>query len=220
MTSKYLGRMLCVFAFSGQVALASESVRVLSMGALHSAVCENSQAALTPWSLRQLYDCSTRALFIPYQLWTGAPWDGNRDAPCMHSADTLFNVNGRSTTTIQGPREWTNPVTGEKEIIWIRDKVSGRKTQYFTCHEKGVGRVHDSRWNSAWGTGRCKFPAGYGWRISERRYCVDTSIEIVAIEMNGETELTSMEFKWWYGENFDHIYKYAPEKGMLNAWKQ
>ena len=212
--------MLWVLALLGQLAVASEPVRVGSMDALHEAVCGTGRGASTPWSLHQLYDCSTRTLFIPYQLWTGVPWDGRRDTPCMHSADTLFNVNGRSPTTIQGPKEWTNPVTGHKEAIWVREKVSGRKTQYFSCHEKGIGRVHDSRWNSVWKTGRCKFPGGYGWRIAERRYCVDTSIEIVAIEMNAEAELTSLVFKWWYGEILDHVYKYAPERGMLNAWKQ
>ena len=190
------------------------------MDALHEAVCETKQDVTTPWSLGQLYDCSTRTLFIPYQLWTGAPWDGNRDAPCMHFADTLFNGNGVSATTIQGPREWNNPTTGEKEDMWIRNKVSGRKTQYFTCHEKGIGRVHDSRWKRAKRSGRCKFPAGYGWRLSERRYCVGTSIAIVAIEIDGQSELQSLQFKWWYGEKLDHVYKYAPEKGMLNAWKQ
>jgi len=220
MTSKHLVGIVCAFVLSGEVASAADSVRILNMGSLHEAVCETSQVASTPWSLRQLYDCSTRVLFIPYQLWTGAPWDGNRDAPCMHPVDTRFNVNGVSATTIKGPREWTNPATGRKEVIWVRDKAAGRKTQYFTCHEKGIGRVHDSRWIGAWSSGRCKFPAGYGWRISERRYCVDTSIEIVAIEMSEETDLASMEFKWWYGEKFDHVYKYAPEKGMLNAWKQ
>ena len=62
--------------------------------------------------------------------------------------------------------------------------------------------------------------AGYGWRLSERRYCVDASIEIVAIEMSGDAELRNLEFKWWYDETLDHVYTYAPEKGMLNAWKQ
>ncbi len=220
MTSKLFVLVLCMFTFSGQMALASESARIQSMGALHDIACEKDQTTLTPWSLAQLYDCSTRVLFIPYQLWTGAPWDGNRDAPCMHSADTRFTVNEFSDTTIQGPSTWMNRVTGVTDSVWVRTKVSGTKVQYFTCHEKGIGRVHDNRWNVTWAPGRCKFPAGYGWRLSERRYCVDTSIEILAIEKNDKRELTSIEFKWWYDENFDHIYKYVPNYGMLNAWKQ
>ena len=40
MTSKYLGRMLWVFVLLGQAVMASEPVRVLSMDALHEAVCE------------------------------------------------------------------------------------------------------------------------------------------------------------------------------------
>ena len=103
--------------------------------ALHELACTEPKKGGAPWNVANLYDCETKQLFIPYQLWTGVKWDGNKDAPCMHKADTLFHVNGRSATTIKGPREW------KSRQIWAREKVNGSKTQYFECHDKGIGRV-------------------------------------------------------------------------------
>ncbi len=27
-------------------------------------------------------------------------------------------------------------------------------------------------------------------------------------------------FKWWAGDTLDHVYRYAPNYGMTNAWDQ
>ena len=63
------------------------------------------------WHAEQRSGCNTRALHIPYQLWTGASWDGGKEGLCMHAADSRFNVNGTSPTRIKGPLEWANPRT-------------------------------------------------------------------------------------------------------------
>ena len=51
----------------------------------------------------------------------------------MHRANSFFNVNNDSLTTIKGPKKWENPKTRSEETIWIRDKANGSKTQYFVC---------------------------------------------------------------------------------------
>jgi len=63
----------------------------------------------------------------------------------MHKANTRFTVNDDSTTTIKGPVDWTHPKTGKRHRIWSREKVNGPKVQYFSCHEKGIGRLYDNR---------------------------------------------------------------------------
>lgn len=187
---------------------------------LHAIACSEHKQSGSKWNIHELYDCTTRELFIPYQLWTGVSWDGDKGAPCMHLGDSRFSVNGKSATTITGPRIWRNPVTGKPESYWSREKVNGSKTQYFTCHERGIGRVYDSRGERHFRPGRCKFPAGYGWELGTRRYCRHTSIEIVVISLDEANNLESLSFKWWYRDKLDYIYRYRPNQGMTDAWRQ
>ena len=190
---------------------------------LHRLACSQPKKSDSPWNIGNLYDCASRELFIPYQLWTGANWDGNKDTPCMHPADTFFIVNGRSRTTIKGPKQWENSYTGNTEIVWSRDKTDGSKQQYFVCHEKGIGRVYDRRIGRGtryFETGRCKFPAGHGWKISVRRYCKSTSIEITSISLDEDHNLSDLQFKWWTSSTLDQKYRYVPNRSMTDAWEQ
>ncbi len=188
--------------------------------ALHELACKEPKKGASPWNVAHLYECDAKRLFIPYQLWTGAEWDGDKDAPCMHEADTIFHVNNRSTTTIKGPKEWKG------RQIWSREKVDGSKTQYFECHAKGIGRLWEIRKGRerTRGPDRCKFPAGYGWEPGKRRQCFKTALEIYRIEFDGDHNLSALEFEYWYksrgGYVLDHKYRYAPNQGMVNAWPQ
>ena len=180
----------------------------------------------SPWHIDNLYNKSDKSFFIPYQLWTGAKWDGDKNKPCMHKANSYFSTNGRSPTTIKGPFEWKNPETGSLETIWKREKEDGSKEQYFTCHKKGIGRVYDSRGGVYSNTGKCKFPAGFGWKIGQRVKCLETAIEITAISFDKKNNLNGLEFKFWYQNKrngnlvLDHIYWYEPNVGMLTADQQ
>lgn len=187
---------------------------------LHRAACTERPSGQSAWHISNLYDCTTRTLFIPYQLWTGASWDGVRDSDCMHRADSEFTVNGTSTTTIKGPVDWTHPKLGTQHQIWSREKVNGTKVQYFSCHENGIGRLYDNRRERFYKPGRCKFPAGPGWPIKKRRGCMDTTIEIVNLELTTNNELAALKFKWWVNGRLDHIYRYTPNYGMTDAWRQ
>jgi len=142
----------------------------------------------------------------------------------MHKSDTLFYVNGKSATKIKGPKKWRHPWLGKELDVWYREKVNGSKQQYFTCHEKGIGRVYDSR-RGNYSLGRCKFPAGFGWQIGVQRDCTETAIEISKIELDENANLVALEFKWWFENSdgdliHDHTYRYKPNIGSVNAWEQ
>ena len=202
------------------IPLKSDELMIKTMLELHNFACVDKSRNSEAWGKNSLYDCKSQKLYIPYQLWTGAIWDGNKTNSCMHTANSAFNVDGDSPTTIKGPRDWRNNKSGKTEQIWARDKVDGSKSQYFTCHEKGIGRVYDSRRARTYLSGRCKFPAGDSWVLAKRGYCKNTSIEIIDLVFNNKGVLQSMRFKWWTGGNFDHIYRYLPNYGMSDAWKQ
>ena len=211
----------CIYfsAIAACVSTDAAVIRAEDSTAIHDIACLEPRKSDSKWNIQELYSCDAQELFIPYQLWTGARWSGDKNAPCMHPSDSLFYVNGVSATTIFGPEMWQNPVSGETESYWSRKKVNGSKTQFFTCHKLGIGRVYDSRGPRHYRSGRCKFPAGYGWEIGYRRECRDTSIEIIAVTLDRENNLESLTFKWWYGTTLDHTYRYAPNRGMLNAWQ-
>ena len=196
-----------------------------NMDDLRQAACGIGKANESAWQISNLYNCENDSFFVPYQLWTGAKWDGNKESSCMHAAVTAFTVNNVSKTRIRGPVQWKNPRSGKTISIWVRDKVSGPKTQYFACHDDGIGRVYDNRWEGYYVVGRCKFPAGYDWKIGDRRDCMHTSVEITDVNLGGDGRLKSIMFKWWYMKRsgewvFDHIYRYEREVGMTNAWEQ
>ena len=216
-----LGFLLLVFSC---LSCADEQIKLFSMAELHRRACDQSNQSQSPWNVTYLYDCFSRKLFIPYQLWTGASWDGNKNTDCMHDVDHFFSVNNHARVLIKGPHEWRNPVTGKTEFYWQRQRLDKQKIQFFTCHENGIGRVFDSRGDRYFESGRCKFPAGDGWQLAIRKYCADTSIEITAIALHGNNDLAYFEFKWWYKSgvkySLDYIYRYEPNYGMKYAWKQ
>ena len=217
---RWITSCICLPAIAASVLANATVIRAEDSRAIHSFACSEPRKSGNKWNIQELYNCDSRELFIPYQLWTGAIWSGDKDAPCIHASNSLFYVNGVSATIISGPEKWRNPLSRETESYWFRKKLNGSKAQFFTCHKLGIGRVYDSRGPRHYRSGRCKFPAGYGWKIGERRDCRDTSIEIIAITLDGENNLESLTFKWWYGTTLDHIYRYAPNKGMVKAWQQ
>jgi hypothetical protein len=217
----------------------SDEIRAAACGAV-------SAARPSPWHVANLFDCKTGTFFIPYQLWAGARWDGNKAAACMHTVGREWDITDHRTvptddgdtrdvvrpsrTFVKGPVRWTNPETGEVLNIWERHKSGGRKLQRFACHPKGIGRVTDFRKTPSWRTpqpvGRCKFPAGHGWALGKKRECLATAIEITKVELDADKTLAAITFKWWVRRGrstelyFDHIYRYARERGATDAWAQ
>lgn len=184
--------------------------------------CNNVKKGSSPWHISNVYNCENKSFFIPYQLWTGMDWNGDKNVSCEHDADSSLYVNGTSGTTIKGMTKFEDLKTGIKAKIWKREKMDGSKQQYFTCNENGIGRIYDKRGSKEryFDLGRCKFPAGYNWKIGEKRECVDTSIEITNMAFDDDKNLYSIEFKWFSNDTYDHKYKYVKGTGMTNAWKQ
>ena len=191
----------------------------------HAQICPNPATINTQWHINNLYDCKSRSLFIPYQLWSGAKFNGDKSTACMHIVDRTFVVNDGENVTITGPLKWSNPVSSNIETVWLRRTNNSTKVQRFVCHAKGIGRVYDSRRKRYFRPGRCKFPAGFGWRINDPVICDDTKIELTQVNWTQNSELESIEFKWWFRRksgkwHLDHIYRYAVNAGMTHAWKQ
>ena len=216
---KLISLIFVFIAFSGLVR-ADQDSWITESEKLHSFICSTPTQSTSPWRASNIYDCSSRLLFIPYQMWTGAKWNGSKSEPCMHKADSTFEVNDRSETTIKGPIAWKSPKSGEQHSTWIREKSGSTKIQYFICHAKGIGRVFDNRGDRYFKQGRCKFPAGLGWQIAKRRHCLDTSIEITALGFDENRNLNTIEFKWWSKSTLDHKYRYKAEYGMTTAEPQ
>jgi hypothetical protein len=225
--NKYIYLIFMITVESAYAGFFDNNTSLENSNDLHEIACTKEKGNNSSlWNISSLYDCKTKTIFIPYQLWSGAKWDGNKDSSCIHKADSTFYVNGKSGTTIKGPEDWENPKTSEIIKIWKREKLNGSKQQYFTCNKKGIGRVYDSRKGGRYyDNGRCKFPAGYGWEIGKQRKCNSTAIEIIKIEIDSENNLEGLEFKWWYQNRngdfvHDHTYRYEPNIGSVNAWKQ
>lgn len=169
----------------------------------------------SPWHIRHLYNCETRSLFIPYQLWSGAHWNGDKDAPCMHAVKSI-NYLGRP---IEGPLEWVNPWTGETEITWLRIKNEGEpreRIQRMVCNKKAIARRHDStKPNYVYWANRCEIPAGYGWELGRQRHCMKTTIKITHLRLDDNHHFDSITYDWWIKDKFIYQYSYKARVGRI-----
>ena len=198
----------------------------------YNAAClDNEDVEVLPWHISNLLDCTNNTFYIPYELWSGASFDGQKRNVnnCMNDVDTTFvsSQTAQTSTNIKRVDEWRSPVFDHIFPIWERKKSDESKIQYFTCHQNGIGRVYDKRINKEdayySGTG-VKFPAGNGWKINTLRSFFDkkdsmgarrtreTSIKIIDVEFNALNELISLQYAWWFDDTLDYIYTYQPNK--------
>ena len=170
----------------------------------HNRVCALPSHHESPWHIRNLYSCQTQSLYIPYQLFTGAFWHGDRNAACMHSANRIFNRKGAPYRHLTGPIEWLNPENNQTLIVWQFQYLTKDRVRYLTCHENGIGRRYDSNKSDyIYFAGRCQYPAGAGWQIGKRRYCTKTTIEITRIDLDDNNELSAVHYDWWIKDQLD-----------------
>lgn len=200
---------------------------VEKLNVVAQAECATPNENASAWHMDNLYDCKNGTWFIPYQLWTGAKFDGNKATSKNHEADNYSRkINGKSVE-IKGVKEYTNKITGKTNLIYIRN--NGGKIQYFTSNDMGIGRVFDSRQGGQEysGTG-IKFPAGYGWKLNTPRTATDirdgvertTKIELTNMSFSEEGNLLSITFKWWSNGILDHKYTYTANNGIYITEKQ
>jgi len=171
------------------------------------------------------YDASTGTRFIPVELWTGTTWTGHRDIVAT-PAHLSFGKHGKKT--IDGPFEWTRPVSGEKLLVYRR--VNGNKEQLFTISSRndGIGRVYDSRYGRDC-IDEVKFPLGVWHQAQSRLFdvpCNDGAtrrqirVTIQEIDFVYQGVAHSLRFHWQVlndqGRATDMHYTYQPGLGLVD----
>lgn len=172
------------------------------------------------------YNPADKSRFIPVELWTGAPWTGERDLE-MTTADLTFG--DRRDKTITGPSAWMHPIL--KKSFKVYERKNKGKVQLFTVRGDGagLGRVYDSRGERFCFDGM-KFPLGV-WREGEtRRFTftcwrkgrpyervVRVTIEKIDFEYQGTAH--ALRYVWVADagdkENLNNAYTYAPRRGNV-----
>ena len=192
-----------------------------------------SQSASNPYHFINLYDASSDSFFIPYQLWSGAKWDGVKSVEkCMHKANTTWTYfnprNTKSTGKITSPVKYTHPSSGE---VFQTFEWKGRKgSQNYICHAKGLARIYDHRFKKAGlldspilnGT-ECKFPAGFGWQIGVSQDCnpeAPKQTTVTELVFDENFNLVKMKYTYTEKEGFsakaaDDYYEYEVGKGRV-----
>ena len=186
-----------------------------------------------PWHLTNLYDVSSDSFFIPYHLWSGAKWDGVKSVEkCMHKANTTWKFtnarNKQSKVKITSPVKFTHPSSDDKFQTF--EWKSKRGSQNLICHEKGMARIYDLKFEKAGlldspilnGT-ECKFPAGFGWQVGVSQDCnpkAPKQTTITELLFDGGYNLVKITYIYTKKEGFsaraaDDYYEYVVEKGRV-----
>lgn len=192
--------------------------------------CTKPTKNKSAWHIDNLYDCESNTFFIPYQLWSGAEFDGNKKTSKSHQVNNTGFATYNSSTKpkpvhIKGTIKYINKETNKENSVYVRKNESKgiSKTQYFVANDMGIGRVYDDREGGRTFNGKgIKFPAGFGWQLGKRRLATDiengsertTEIEITKMSFNDKQELKSITFKWWSNGNLDHSYTYTVNNGL------
>jgi hypothetical protein len=192
-----------------------------------------SQSASNPYHFINLYEASSDSFFIPYQLWSGAKWDGVKSVEkCMHKANTTWTYfnprNTKSKGKIISPVKYPHPSSGE---VFQTFEWKGRKgSQNYICHAKGLARIYDHRFKKAGlldspilnGT-ECKFPAGFGWQIGVSQDCnpeAPKQTTVTELMFDENFNLVKMKYTYTEKEGFsakvaDDYYEYEVGKGRV-----
>ena len=188
---------------------------------LHNVACSISPyTSKDPWHISNLYNCASQELFIPYQLWTGATWNGDKNANCMHPANSRSLLKSPSEhfakgeVIIKGPLKWKDDVSGELRDVWQRSRSTSNSQKYYVCHPRGIGGIHNvNRPGVKWVRGLCNIPAGFGWKVGQKRTCIKTTIEIIDIELDTQNRLQNITVKFWFRDKLRYRYLYERNYG-------
>jgi hypothetical protein len=178
----------------------------------------------SPWDAASEYEGGRPARrFLPFQLWTGAAWDGAL-VLADHAVDRTETPERNVAIRIRGPLE-SERATGP---VYERDRHArqGRITQLFAINESrdGVAMVWQDR------AGRItdgvvtanKFPLGW-WRAGETRSYDDraqTSITIEDLDFTYKGVPHSIKFLWRTVFAKDGVSHYIFSPGVGLAWSQ
>jgi hypothetical protein len=178
----------------------------------------------SPWAAS--YHPATKTRYIPIELWTGQPWDGNRQ---LRRTAARLSFGARGHKAITGPVRWTRPGTGE--TMYVYERRSGDKKQLFAVSSRGdgLGRVFDSRYGRDC-VDEVKFPLGL-WKQGESRLFPVTCnggklrrtirLTIVQLDFASGGVAHSLQFHWVVDDGkqpgTDMVYTYSPGKGLVSV---
>ncbi|MBI2768157.1 MAG: hypothetical protein HYX47_00910 [Burkholderiales bacterium] len=195
-----------------------------SLTALCGAAFAAVAGAATPWD--GAFDAASQTRFIPVELWTGAPWDGQR---ILKMAPAALAFGNRGEKHVAGPLEWTRPGTGE--TLQVYERGNGAKRQLFTLTSRGdgLGRVFDSRYGRDC-IDEVKFPLGL-WKQGEVR-AFDVLCNQGRLHRRLEVRIEEIDFSWggvphslkfhWLVDGgrqrgTDMHYIYSPGRGLVSV---
>ena len=183
-----------------------------------------------PWYFTNLYSKENNSFFIPYQLWSGSKWNGNKNIEnCMHNVKNKWvfkRADRERKNRVLAPVDYKVPDTDK--IVKTFKVENKRTTQHYICHEKGLARIYDSRFAEA-GTLKelkgkeCKFPAGFGWKIAVSTDCSKSSpkeTKVISLTFDNNYILTKMSYTYEKKEGRktsrkNDFYEYEPNKGRV-----
>ncbi len=199
-----------------------------------SSFAQGKQQMPHPWSKAHLFDSKTKTYYIPYELWTGAPWNGVKEKK-LHAVDRI-SKSGNKTT--KGPRQWTHPYLNNQTFnVYERVNTRTKKVQLFIMRDKGWGRVYDRRPRKNrinYSDGGVKWPAGGGWKPGERFHSCQRrwkegpkkkqrwrrlSIEIPkgGLEWDTNDVLESLVSMYYINGKLNYTYIFMPNRGMVKS---
>lgn len=203
---------------------ADDTVELSFAEKLHYQACSiKPYVSDDPWHIANLYDCVNKELYIPYQLWSGAEWGGDKYSACMHEVNRKSVLSqpaedyASGEVIVNGPIEWTDPHTGELLQVWERIRPNINSHKYYACHSRGIGVVHNPlKLNSRYVRGLCRAPAGFGWKVGVKRTCIKTTVEIVEVVIDQNNHLENIVVDYWFRDKLKYRYIYKPRQGETN----
>jgi len=154
--------------------------------------------------------------FIPPELYSGAPWDGDRELVLrpMDVTRTPETPPDHPAITIRGPM----PSTTSPDIMVLTRRRESRRqgvvAQEFVINERGdgLGRLGDNRWRKERLAECFKFPVGL-WRQGEERRCRESVIRILELDYTYGCVPHSLKFRW----NGEGTYIFSPGRGLVSV---
>lgn len=223
--------IVCAVSVAFSFEASASEVSIKKQSEAESAFAKAAQiTSSNPWHFSNLYDDASNSFFIPYQLWSGATWDGTKSVEnCMHAVKNtwVFKRGDRERKQrISAPVDFKKKGSAGEVMTF---KSENRKNyQHYICHKKGLARVYDQRFEQ---TGEldsldgkeCKFPAGFGWQVDETRDCSENSPKATRItELTFDKDFILQKMSYTYEKKkgakalrTDDYYEYVPNKGRV-----
>ncbi|MCB0307810.1 MAG: hypothetical protein KDD48_00445 [Bdellovibrionales bacterium] len=186
------------------------------------------------WKKSDLFDATSKSFFIPYEIWTGEPWNKIKEIP-KGKIDKVIKSYGKQGSRISGPFHWTHPILKKTFHVYKRERLNSAKEQLFVFNKQGIGRVLDrrpKRKDRYYDGLNIKFPAGFGWKIgvakridfyqwigTEKR---QRSHEVIVANLKFDRcdKLVRLVSHFLINGRLDHVYNFEPNKGMVDAFQQ